>query len=127
MRNAATLAQLAGEVFRAPLSDFLRVNPPLKADQRLSPGTEVRVPDRGFGPQLAARLSADVITREALSRAERVRLIRLLVPASASRRTTLDRVLARLVLAAHVEREMLGELQGLAESATRDYDLAVGQ
>lgn len=100
MLSAGSLAELA-DVFRRPIDQFLRLNRDRgwSAEERLPPSTEVRVPDPGFAPLLAARLAGRALVDRSLDPEARVSLIRRLVPLAASNATTLDTVLSRLVLA----------------------------
>lgn len=63
-------------------------------------GTTIHVLDPGLAPLLAARLAAETLVTPGRSDAERVALIRPLVPVAAANPTALDTVLAGLLLAA---------------------------
>jgi hypothetical protein len=79
-------------------SDFVRLN---GAARPLHDHDEVAVPDPGFVPHLAARISAEILAQAAhvpLS-AERLQLLRALVRSAVPSPTALDAVLTRLVLA----------------------------
>jgi hypothetical protein len=98
--NAWTLQALA-DLFKQPLAEFQRLNRDQgwAADEPLSYGTEVRVPDPEMPPLLAARFAAGALALPSLSPPARAELIRSLLPTAAANPTALDTVLARLVLA----------------------------
>jgi hypothetical protein len=79
-------------------TDFLRLN---GADRPLQANDEIAVPDPGFAPHLAARISAEILAHAAHAplSAERLQLVRSLVRSAAPNPTALDTVLTRLVLA----------------------------
>ncbi len=91
-------------LYQRPKADFLRLNiganEPFKKDSKLIV-REVAVPDPGFVPHLAARLAAEVLAQaiDVPLSAERLQLLRLLVPYAIPSPTALDAVLTRLVLA----------------------------
>jgi hypothetical protein len=62
MLTAETLRDLA-DVYQRSLPDFQRYNEDHGPDDRLPVGTKVNVPDPGFPPLLAARLSAAVLQK----------------------------------------------------------------
>jgi hypothetical protein len=99
--QATSLAEL-GVIYRAPLADLQRVNPRVRdANDRLPGGSGVRIPDPGFATWIAGRLSAAVLADEELFDEDRVELLQLLAAVAAPNATILDRVLARLVIAAN--------------------------
>lgn len=117
-RQANSLAQIA-EVYQRPLTEFLRVNRHhgWGPDQILDAGTEVNVPDAGFATQLAARFASEVLSDIAMDHPQRVNLIQQLVPLASLSPTTLDTVLARLLLAAQVnDVRTLLTIESLAEN-----------
>jgi hypothetical protein len=85
-------------LYQRSKADFLRLN---GAERPLRNGDEVAVPDPGFVPHLAARLAAEALAQAGGMPldAERLRLLRGLVPFAIPSPTALDAVLARLVLA----------------------------
>jgi hypothetical protein len=102
------------------VADFRRLSPDLDADAPLNPDQTplVPVPDPEFAPLLAARCAAEVLVSEP-HRDERMRLIQRLIPIAAANPTTLDTVLARLLLAAHpVPVPILDRLTEIAEAST---------
>jgi hypothetical protein len=98
VRNANTLAKLA-DAYQRGLPEFLRLNRGWEPEQPIPAGTPIHVPDPGLAPLLAARLATEALIAKGLSAAERVALIRSLVPVAAANPTALDTVLARLLLA----------------------------
>ncbi len=81
-------------------------------------GTEIRIPDPGFATWIAGRLSAAVIVDQSLFEDERVELLQLLAAVAAPNTTILDRVLARLAMAADpVDPAMLDALEVAAGPA----------
>jgi hypothetical protein len=112
--TADTLKELA-IVYQRPIEDFLRHNqqhgwPP---DLHLPAGTRVNVPDPGFPPLVAARLSAAVLAAGPPGPALSARL-RHLVPVTGADVTALGTVLARLLLCAPTrDVELLARLRGL--------------
>lgn len=114
MRDARTLRDLS-KVYSRPLSDFERLNRGLDPDAPLPDGLPVNVPDPGFAPLLACRLSAETLVSPALIDQEKVNLIQRLVPAAASNATALDTVMSRLLLAARPDDKRL--LSSLMETA----------
>jgi NACHT domain len=101
MYNAQTLRALA-DVYRQPLAELLRLNMTAGwgPEDILPEGTQVRIPDPGFVPLLAAYLSAAVLAESKVSDTRRAELIQILVPNSVANPTALDTVLARLLIAA---------------------------
>jgi hypothetical protein len=97
--KANTLRRLA-EVYRQPLSDFLRLNAGQNGDDPLPDGARVFVPDPDFAPLLAAHFAAEALAADGLNSLQKVRAIQALAPVAAINPTALDTVLARLVLAA---------------------------
>jgi len=109
MLTANTIGELA-TVYQRPLPAFLSHNPGLQPDQPLPAGTQVNIPDPGFPPLLAARLSADVLKLGPLSPAVSA-MMRHLVPISAVDITANCTVLARLLLCAPThDAEVLAEV-----------------
>jgi hypothetical protein len=85
-------------LYQRPKADFLRLN---DGERPLKDRDKVAVPDPGFVPHIAARLAAEILAQagsEPLP-AERLQLLRMLVPYSVISQTALDAVLTRLVLA----------------------------
>ena len=114
VRNANTLAMLA-DAYQRGLPEFLRLNRGWEPEQPIPAGTPIHVPDPGLAPLLAARLAAEALVAPGLSAAERVALIRSLVPVAAANPTALDTVLARLLLAERpADSAILGRLAALA-------------
>jgi hypothetical protein len=129
--KASSLTQLA-EIYQRPLEEFLRVNSGRgwEAEQSLSPGTVVNVPDPGFPPLLASRFAARALADRSLSEEQQRASIRLLVPIAAADATALDAVLSRLVFTTHSQdREMLAALTELANrsQATTSPDLELAR
>lgn len=118
MLFAETLNELA-DVYRRPLDQFLRLNRDRGwgANDRLPEATEVRVPDPGFAPLLAARLAGRALVDPSIEPEVRGPMIRRLVPVAAANATCLDTVLGRLVLAAG--RLPAGVLEALGTLADR--------
>lgn len=117
--QAASLPELS-VVYRVPLEDLRRVNPRLVGtpNDPLPMGAEVRIPDPGFVTWIAGRLSAAVLADQGLFEEDRVELLQLLAAVAAPNATILDRVLARLVTAAHpTDAAMLDALQAAAGPA----------
>jgi len=116
--QAASLQQLS-VVYRVPLEDLQRANPQVAtANDRLSDGTEVRIPDPGFATWIAGRLSSALIADQSLFQDERVELLQLLAAVAAPNATILDRVLARLaVVARPTDPAMLDALEAAAGPA----------
>jgi hypothetical protein len=117
--TADSLARLA-ELYHRPLADLLRLNHGngWQAETSLPDGTEVRIPDRGLAPLLAARFAAAVLADPALDAVPRIEAIQALVPVAAANPTALDTVLGRLLLAARpADTARLGALLDLAEKA----------
>ncbi len=116
--TADSLARLA-ELYHRALADLLRLNhgSGWQAETSLRDGTEVRIPDRGLAPLLAARFAAAVLVDPALDAVQRIAAIRALVPVAAANPTALDTVLARLLAARPADPARLGALLDLAEKA----------
>lgn len=85
-------------LYQRPKADFLRLN---GGERPLNPGEAVAVPDPGLIPHIAARLAAEILAQagNAPLSAERLQLLRALVPYAVISPTALDAVLTRLVLA----------------------------
>lgn len=119
VQTARSLAQLA-ELYHRPLGDLLRLNHNRgwQAETPLPDGAEVRIPDRGLAPLLAARLTAAIVVDPSLGSLQRAKAVQALVPVAAANPTALDTVLARLLVAAvPADPVRLGALQDLAEKA----------
>jgi hypothetical protein len=117
--HATSLRELS-DLYHRPLTDFLRLNHEFgwQADTPLNFDTVVRVPERGLATLIACRLSAAVLSTAALSQLEQVALIQALVPVAAANPTTLNTVLARLLLAAQPsDPGLLAVLLDLADEA----------
>jgi hypothetical protein len=118
-QTADSLTRLA-ELYHRPLDDLVRLNQGngWQAETSLPDGTEVRIPDRGLAPLLAARFAAAALVDPALDTDKRVEAIQALVPVAAANPTALDTVLTRLLLAARpADPSRLGALLDLAENA----------
>lgn len=85
-------------LYQRPKADFLRLN---GGEPSLKPDDAVAVPDRGFVPHIAARLAAEILAHAGAAplTAQRLQLLRTLVPYAVLSPTALDAVLSRLVLA----------------------------
>jgi hypothetical protein len=118
LRLAQSVSQLAA-VYQRPLSEFVRMNPDLPPDPEipLPFGTLVNVPDPRFVTMLAARVAAAALADPALSPAQKTEVIWRLVPVAASNPTSLDAVLARLLLSAPAAA--IAVLPALSEIAAR--------
>lgn len=112
-REASTLEQLA-DVFQRPVVEWRRLNPGFALATPIPRGTPVRVPDPGFAPLLASHLAARVMA-DVPPGPGRARLLRRLVPVAAANATTLDTVLACLLIAAAPEDD--GILADIARAA----------
>jgi hypothetical protein len=113
--NALTLLALA-DLYKRPVEEFARLNTALGVgvDDPLPALTHVNVPDRGFAPLLAARLSAAVLAGP--PGPDRGRLIRRLVPVAGPDATALATTLSRLILASPTDAaELLEDLRALAD------------
>jgi hypothetical protein len=111
--RAHTLATIA-ELYMRPVADVLAFNPGWGPRDALAAGTVVRVPDPDFAPWMAAHLAADVLASPPLSSGRRAQLIRMLAPAGSRDPTSLDLVLARLLLAASPsDTTLLDELSAI--------------
>jgi hypothetical protein len=97
--QANTLRTVAA-AHRRPLRTIETTNAGIAPDESLPPGREVNIPDPDFAPFLAARLAAEALASYSLSPQRRTALIQKLVPIAVGDITTLDRILARLVLSA---------------------------
>jgi hypothetical protein len=97
VRNARTLTDLARNVFHLPVSAFERLNSGIP--QAIDASAEIAVPDPKFAPLLAARFSAELLSRLDLRDDDRVSYLARLVPIALANPTTLDTVIARLTLA----------------------------
>ncbi len=119
VRSALSLAALAN-LYHTPLSEMQRVNAGFHPDEIIPLGAPINIPDPGFATWLAARLSAQVLVDPALTDADRVELLQLLVPVASPNPTVLDTVISRLLLAARPDVEELGELARLVGPARID-------
>ena len=119
VRDAATLRQLAENVYHVPAAELQLMNPGVDADRGLRDGHPVALADRRFAPLLAARLAAEVLTSP-LGATERVALIRRLVPVASPNQTALDTVLSRMLLAAAPSDDVLVALRDLAPDVWMD-------
>jgi hypothetical protein len=118
MLTADTLDELT-TVYQRPIEEFLRYNRERgwTPDERLDPGTRVNVPDPGFSPLIAARLSAAVLAAGQPS-SEVSAQLRHLVPVTGADVTALGTVLARLLLCSPTEDvELLSQLRDLVTEA----------
>jgi len=100
MRRAVTLSQIAEDVYQLPLSAIRGMYPDIDLGMPLPYDTLVAVPERGFAPILAARLSAEALVSPSLTASQRVACIGRLVPVAAENPTAMHTVLTRLLLAA---------------------------
>jgi hypothetical protein len=119
---ARSLAEIARDVYGLPLARFERLNPGVEPNRPLAEGSSVNVLDQssprirtekdaatsdgtvsvsdsGFVPMLAARFAAEVLARRSELGNRAADLIAQLVPCAAPSATSLDLVLARLLLA----------------------------
>ncbi len=85
-------------LYKRPKTDFLKLN---GQDRDFDVNDEVGVPDPGFLPHIAARISAEILVEAGKAELlpERLRQLRSLVPHALRSPTALDAVLTRLVLA----------------------------
>ena len=126
MLTADTLDDLAS-VYQRPIGEFLRHNEEhgWEPGDRLPFGTRVNVPDPGFPPLIAARLSAAVLAKGPPG-PERSALLRHLVPVTGADITALGTVVARLLLSSPTQDALLlAELRRLVitvASATNAED-----
>jgi len=118
MLTADTLEGLA-TVYQRPIEEFVRHNQERgwAMDEQLPAGTRVNVPDPGFPPLVAARLSAAVLAGGPPGPALSAQL-RHLVPVTGADVTALGTVLARLLLSSPTQDiQLLAELRGLVTRA----------
>jgi hypothetical protein len=117
--QAASLTELS-VAHGIRLEDLQRANPQVgAATDRLPKGNEIRIPDPGFKTWIAGRLSAAVLAGGGLFDEDRVELLQLLTAVAAPNATILDRVLARLAIAAHqTDPAILDSLEAAAGPAT---------
>jgi len=114
MLTADTLDDLAS-VYQRPIEEFLRHNEEhgWAPSERLPNGARVNVPDPGFAPLIAARLSAAVLAGGPPS-PELSALLRHLVPVTGADVTALGTVMARLLLCSPTpDALLLAELRRL--------------
>ena len=129
MRQAATLTQIADDVYRLPVVTLYRLNPGIGPDDPLQPGAQIRVPERKFAPLMAARLAAEVLADPAIPKKDRNVLIRRLVPRAADNPTAMYTLLSRLLLATEpdhtsVAATALDEIEALAPPGWLDEPTA---
>lgn len=107
MLTADTLDDLAS-VYQRPIEEFLRHNEERgwAPGDHLPNGTRVNVPDPGFLPLIAARLSAAVLGGGP-PRPELSALLRQLVPVAGADVTVLATVIARLLLCSPTQEALL--------------------
>lgn len=98
VRQATTLREIANDVYQLPVSAMSTLQPEIDPDESLPPGTHLAVPERAFGPLLAARFSAEAMVSSALTHEEWSVSIRRLVPIAADAPTVMHTVLTRLLL-----------------------------
>jgi hypothetical protein len=110
LRTANTINDLSA-IFLQPLRALQELNPGLDPDEALPSGTRLRIPDRTFGPHLAAYFSAAALAGTSLTVDQRVTLIKSMVPIAQPNPTALDAVLSRLMLATLPDEAKM--LQGL--------------
>jgi hypothetical protein len=118
MLTADSLAELA-RAYRRPLEDFQRINEEFDwaPNEPLPAGTTVNVPDPGFPPLIAARLSAAALAGGPSGPARAAQL-RQLVPVTGADVTALGTVLARSLLCSPTQdTRLLNELRGLVGRA----------
>ena len=107
MLTADTLDDLAS-VYQRPIEEFLRHNEEhgWAPDEHLPDGTRVNVPDPGFQPLIAARLSAAVLA-DGPPGPSLSALLRQLVPVTGADVTALATVMARLLLCSPTQNALL--------------------
>jgi hypothetical protein len=107
MLTADTLDDLAS-VYQRPIEEFLRHNEEhdWATGEHLPNGTRVNVPDPGFQPLIAARLSAAVLAGGP-PRPEQSALLRQLVPVTGADVTALATVITRLLLCSPTQDALL--------------------
>ena len=118
IRQANTLASIA-EVHGCAITELIRVNRKQNwaAGQILPAAARVNIPDPEMLPLIAARLSAEVVAEGQWSRDKRVQLLQALVPVSSANLTTLDTVLARLMLVGcPADQGNLDQIQALLDA-----------
>ena len=95
--NASTFGALA-QLYQRTIDDLLRLN---GGERPLDDDDEVAIPDPGFVPHLAARLSAEilVVADSGVEPVQPLPWLRALAPYAVRSPTALDAVLTRLVLA----------------------------
>jgi hypothetical protein len=114
-----TLRKLAS-AYRWPVEEFIALNEDRgwTADSILPDSAWIRVPDPGLRYFLAARFAARALAEPGLTRDQRVRTIRMLVPIAAGDPTQLDAVLGRLLLASRTgDLDLLAAIGQLADKA----------
>jgi hypothetical protein len=101
--NACTLRDIA-LTMQLDLDELVALNrnEGWQEDTLLGETDQVALPDRGFAPWLAARLSAHIAASPLLA-LKKQELIQLLVPIAFGDRTILDTVLARLLYTVQIE------------------------
>lgn len=95
------------KLYRRPLVILKRLIPKYDPHQPLCKGVLVKIPDPGFIPLLTARLAAEVLVAPGLNNFSRTASIKSLVPLTNSDPTTMDTVLARILLAAQPSDTMI--------------------
>lgn len=112
-RNAHRLEEVEA-AFRLRSGELTALNPKLERGRELPEGVAVRLPDPGFATWLAARFSARAMS---LPGTRRSAALRSLVPLASANATTLDTVLARLVLAEAPGAALLDRVGAMAAEA----------
>jgi hypothetical protein len=98
MRDARCLQEIAREVYRLPVRELSRVNPRIDPSKRLEDDIWINIPDPGFAPLLAARLSAELLVERDRLAGQAPALLVKLVSAAVTNKTALHLILARLLL-----------------------------
>jgi hypothetical protein len=107
MLTAVTLSELA-QIYQRPLEEFVRFNEEngWGPDDQIPSDATVMVPDPGFPPLIAARLSAAILAGGPPGAAVAAQM-RHLVPVSGADITALGTVLARLLLCSPTQDDQL--------------------
>jgi hypothetical protein len=114
VRSATTLTALSN-IYHRPITEIEHINPRLDANQTLTAGTCVNIPDPGLATWIAARLAAEILVDKTLANQERVELMQLLIPVATPNPTVLDLVLGRLLLLTRpADAALLDALRGAA-------------
>ena len=107
------------------VAELQLMNPTFDPDAPLPLDAVIALPDRKFAPLLAARFAAEVLAQP-LPKQQRVDLIRRLVSVASANQTTLDTVLARLLLAeAPTDPQALIAIRDLAPDVWMDEPTAL--